>query len=173
MLVGDRQRVLGAVVAWDGVDDLVHFENLVSEGVEGYFVDVVGVLGESLAVAVRGDRGLLVELLVVVALLWLPLIRLPGADDDLGELRLHGLALSPEFLAIDLILRQLLRSSPCPALPALAIRSLGPLRTLLLRTYHVELIHQLLILLNYLIDLIDVTVVLQGIHLQLFLGRRG
>ena len=70
LLVGDWQDVLGAVVAWDGVDDLVHFENLVSEGVKGYFVDVAGVLGESLAVAVGGDWGLPVDLLVVVAL-WL------------------------------------------------------------------------------------------------------
>lgn len=137
LLVGDRQDVLGAVVAWDGVDDLVHFENLVSEGVKGHFVDVAGVLGESLAIAVDGDWGLPVDLLVVVALFWLPLIQLLGADDDLGELRLQGLALSPEFLAISLVLRRLLRPSRNSTLPALAVPSLGPLRTVLLRTHHI------------------------------------
>ena len=172
MLVWERQDVLGAVVARDRVDDLVHFENLVSESIKGYFVDVAAILGESLAIAVRGTLGLPVDVLVVVALLRLALIQLPDANHDLGKLRLQGLALSPEFLPIALVLRHLLRPSANPALPALSIPSSASSRTLLLRADDVELVHQLFVLLDYLIDLVDVTVVLQSVDLQLFFRRR-
>lgn len=80
------------------------------------------------------------------------------------------MTLSAKFFDIGLVINLLLGKFAAPTLPHLVVDALGALRTVLLRGYHIVLVHELLVLLDDLLDLVYVTVVF--LQLEVDLPRR-
>lgn len=57
-----------AVVARDGTDDFVHFENLIFESIQGYFMYLVYIILQTLDVGIpiRQGRALVLEVVVII-----------------------------------------------------------------------------------------------------------